>query len=174
MAPVERMRLLYLSGLSTRQVARLTGYSASYVHRLCQGILRDRVTAARLRQPALSKHWRTCRSVARRRMERHLGRKLRRDEHVHHKDGDFTNNEQANLEVLDALVHAYTHQPPNPVPRHHRPARKQYMQTYFAAATETATCVICEEPFVRSRYGTRATCSKDCRYELAARSLRAR
>src|SRR5258708_19313520 len=42
---------LYLSGLSTRQVAAQMGYSFSYVHRLCQdvGVTRDRTVALRLR-----------------------------------------------------------------------------------------------------------------------------
>jgi hypothetical protein len=173
-APITQIRALYLAGYSSRQIQALLGYSHGYIWRLCRDIARDRVTAARLRQPATSKHWRTCRSVARRRMERQLGRKLRRDEHVHHKDGDFTNNAPQNLEVLQARMHLHLHRPPNPVPRHKRPARQQYMQQYFVAATETATCAICEEPFVRRRYNPRATCSTACRYEMVARSLRGR
>lgn len=66
-------------------------------------------------------------------MERHLGRKLTRNEDVHHKDRDYTNNAIDNLEVLTKLAHARVHRPPNPVPRHLRPARQAYMKKYFAA-----------------------------------------
>lgn len=34
-----------------------------------------------------------------------LGRKLRRDEHVHHKDGDVKNPHWSNLLVMDATTH---------------------------------------------------------------------
>lgn len=34
-----------------------------------------------------------------------LGRKLRKDEHVHHKDGDVSNPRWTNLIVLDVTVH---------------------------------------------------------------------
>lgn len=42
-------------------------------------------------------------------MERVLGRKLRPDEHVHHKDGSKTNNSPENLEVLSASEHEKLH-----------------------------------------------------------------
>lgn len=47
----------------------------------------------------------------RRVMEEHLGRKLRSDEHVHHKDGVKYNNSLDNLEVLTASEHAKHHAP---------------------------------------------------------------
>lgn len=40
-------------------------------------------------------------------MEQRLGRKLRSDEIVHHKDGDRQNNEYENLELLDKLEHDF-------------------------------------------------------------------
>ena len=42
-------------------------------------------------------------------MEEHLGRRLRPDEVVHHKDGDKTNNDISNLEVLTWSEHSSLH-----------------------------------------------------------------
>lgn len=42
-------------------------------------------------------------------MERHIGRKLRRGEHVHHLDGNPLNNEISNLQILTHGVHAKIH-----------------------------------------------------------------
>lgn len=42
-------------------------------------------------------------------MEQHLGRRLRVDEVVHHKDGDGLNNRIDNLEVLSTLEHRRRH-----------------------------------------------------------------
>lgn len=170
-APVERIRQLYVQGLSTRQVAKQVGYSYSYVAKLCAPVARSREEAAILRQLATSRHWRTCRQQARRVVERHLGRKLKREEHVHHKDGDYTNNALTNLEVLSARDHAHRHRPPNPVPRHLRPNRRAYMQNYFARTTVRVRCVVCGQTFDRGKYAKRRSCSKPCRYELVRQAL---
>lgn len=42
-------------------------------------------------------------------MERHLGRKLKSNEIVHHKDGDRFNNAIDNLEIVDRAKHASIH-----------------------------------------------------------------
>lgn len=42
-------------------------------------------------------------------MEKHLGRKLRSDEIIHHKDGDKLNNDISNLEVTWRSRHAILH-----------------------------------------------------------------
>lgn len=42
-------------------------------------------------------------------MEAHLGRKLETWEHVHHKDGNRTNNQIQNLELISASQHAREH-----------------------------------------------------------------
>ena len=46
-------------------------------------------------------------------MENHLGRKLTRWEHVHHKDGNRLNNDISNLEILDHVEHALIHNAEN-------------------------------------------------------------
>lgn len=45
-------------------------------------------------------------------MEQHLGRQLERTEHVHHRDGDKTNDVLENLEVVPAGEHAAHHARP--------------------------------------------------------------
>lgn len=42
-------------------------------------------------------------------MERYLGRRLRSDEHVHHRDGNRQNNDLSNLEVLSNAEHQRMH-----------------------------------------------------------------
>lgn len=38
-------------------------------------------------------------------MEKHLGRKLKRDEQIHHKDGNAMNNAISNLEIVSMAEH---------------------------------------------------------------------
>lgn len=45
------------------------------------------------------------------RMEAHLGRSLRDDEVVHHRDGDKSNNEPSNPQVMSQSEHARHHSP---------------------------------------------------------------
>ncbi|WP_077175866.1 HNH endonuclease [Pasteurella multocida] len=42
-------------------------------------------------------------------MEKRIGRKLQRDEHVHHIDGDVTNNSIDNLALVTVAGHARLH-----------------------------------------------------------------
>ena len=42
-------------------------------------------------------------------MECHLGRKLNDDETIHHKDGNFLNNDINNLEILPRVIHSSLH-----------------------------------------------------------------
>jgi hypothetical protein len=162
-APVEQMRQLYASGFSTRQVAKLTGYSKSYVHKLCRPVIRNRRDALILLGPRLEspENIRTCHAQARRLMEKFLGRKLDRFEYVHHKDEDYTNNNIDNLEVLSPKEHTHKHFPLHGIPRHQRPGRRSYMQSYNRR-TLTAVCANCSQSFPQDRYEKSECCSHSC------------
>lgn len=47
-------------------------------------------------------------------MERHLSRRLRRDEHVHHRNGDTLDNRIENLQVLSPRAHMRLHKQKHP------------------------------------------------------------
>lgn len=172
----EQVRQLYASGLSTRQVAALVVFAHGYVAKLCRDLARDRSAAAQLRQPMrASTHWRTCRQQARKLTERELGRKLACWEHVHHKNGDYTDQRRENREVLSAQVHTHTHRPPNPIPRWQRPARQAYMRLYAQVDRRVAArCPECHKAFHRDKYAPDSCCSRSCGVRRACRRRRAK
>ncbi len=80
-------------------------------------------------------------------VEQAIGRRLNgRHEQVHHLDGDKSNNELSNLEVVSPKVHAVRH------------GRWKY--------PETKRCDFCGREFTPSptKRWIAITCSKECRY----------
>lgn len=83
-------------------------------------------------------------------MEQVLGRPLRSDEHVHHKDHDGLNNNPSNLEVVTVEEHAQRH-------------------TWHPI---TKVCVICEVEFTphKTKRARAQTCGKpECKSALLAK-----
>lgn len=136
---IDMIRPLWEGGLSTRQIANRLGYAKSLVHKLCTkfGLVRSQRDAAILRQSSKSNHWRSARAAARKIMERHLGRRLKPYEHVHHKDEDYTNRDLKNLEVLISEKHYDLHWPDRHIPYEQRPSRKQYKKEYRKRVAKT-------------------------------------
>lgn len=87
-------------------------------------------------------------------MEQHLGRRLDRKEHVHHVDGDKTNNSLSNLQVLSESDHHKLHGRP------------------LAQGSVRSTCMICGSKkilsysYIKQKYGGDA--SKAARYRCKA------
>jgi hypothetical protein len=90
-------------------------------------------------------------------MELHLGRKLREDEHVHHKDRNRYNNSIDNLEVKIGLAHI----------RDHAEERRVYPRSKSCHVCGT---VFTPHPTKRKR---QLTCSKVCADTLRSISEKA-
>ena len=157
---------LYDSGLSTRQIALNLGLSHGYVHKRLQqlAIGRSHSDAAILRQPAKSTHWRSCRQQARKVWTRTYG-PIPEGCHIHHKDGDFTNNAIENLECLSARDHMILHHagPDYGTPIHQR---ERWMATFAAykinVRLHAAVCPECGKDFMQDKYDPSRTCGHSC------------
>lgn len=125
---------LYMGGLSTRQVADVTGLGKSKVAAMVKaaGLARSRSVAASVRQPARSVHHRSARQAARNLWTQVRG-VIPEGMHVHHVNGNYTDNRIDNLELMSAEDHASHHSrgPEYATPRHMRPARREYMRAYL-------------------------------------------
>lgn len=165
---------LFVNGLSTRQIAKQGGLSSSRVQKMLYdiGLGRPKSEAAMLRQPATSKHWRSSRQAARRLWERANG-PIPEGHHIHHIDGDFTNNIIENLACIEAGQHTRLHWTQgdiptkygygDPTPRHLRAHRKEYMAAYSERTVEERVCGECGISFVTSIYSpATTTCSHSC------------
>jgi hypothetical protein len=106
----EEIRELYRSGLSTSKIAALVGnctYGA--ICWIVRDIARDRNTAISMSKPPKSMKKGACHQRARGIVRRRLGRPLQTNEHVHHRDHDYTNNDPDNLQLLSAAEHQRLH-----------------------------------------------------------------
>lgn len=105
----EEIRLLYQAGSSVKQIAAQLGIGRGVIQWFCRDIMRPGWIAIRMRRPRTSRQPSACRVAARTLMQRLLGKKLPRRLHVHHIDGDYTNNDPSNLQVIDAGDHNRLH-----------------------------------------------------------------
>lgn len=101
---------LYVAGFSTTEIAELVGdctYGA--ICWIVRPVARDRGEAISASKPPKSFKSGASRTRARGIMRRHLKRSFAHNEHVHHKNGDWTDNRLENLELLPASVHLRLH-----------------------------------------------------------------
>ncbi len=90
-------------------------------------------------------------------MEQHLGRALRTEEHVHHRNGNTRDNRLENLELIDGRKHITDH----------AEERRIYPRT--------KECVICGTTFTPrpTKRKRKMTCSTPCANEMRSRSEKA-
>jgi hypothetical protein len=81
-------------------------------------------------------------------MERFLGRKLKSSEYVHHKDGNKTNNDISNLEIISASDHA----------KHHYPEIKE---KFLFREDMQKNCLVCNKQYTSKSYLSKY-CSGKC------------
>lgn len=142
--PLGIAKSIYLLGNSLRQTALVIGWSPGYVNTKLKrtGVVRSEEESRKFRWLDVDlTNKRYARAVARKKMERHLGYKLPREDHVHHRDEDYTNSDLNNLEVMNASAHARLHHPKtgrSEASRLHkrlyaREYRKLYREKYLAS-----------------------------------------
>lgn len=155
------VRALYAAGASHSECSRILGCSERFVWLHCKDIARP------FKRPAMSRHWRSSRAVARHKMQEHLGRKLTRSEHVHHINGDYTDNRLENLEVLSASEH---------LSLHNKGVIRVPLEQQWLNKTEVANCAVCGGQFRRIWYLKRKvkTCSRPCASLLMSSSQKRR
>jgi hypothetical protein len=101
---------MYLANLSVPQIVKLLGVPRTPVDRYLRnlGIMRSMKEAGRLYRKDNTAHWRTTRNRAVNVWKESYGN-IPVGYHIHHKDGDYTNNTIDNLECLSASQHQLLH-----------------------------------------------------------------
>ena len=84
-------------------------------------------------------------------MEQHLGRKLERHEHVHHRDGDTHNNDLSNLELLTKSEHFKVHRPNFKKVAWSKELREEYRQKFVGEKGPAAKLTQAEANEIRWR-----------------------
>lgn len=147
------IRELYLSGISTKAIAKqIGGCTYGAIQWIVRDIMRRPADAISLAKPPRSMKPSATRARARGIVRRALGQTGEtvwgKQIHVHHRDGDCTNNDPSNLEVLSASTHIRLHQ--------QRRGRRQ--------PRRVGMCLTCGHWFVqKSAYGApKLTCSRSC------------
>ena len=125
------IRSLYADGFTVREIAEIDGRHHVTIYRIISDIARPRAN------PSSTNPF-TMRHRARTKMEKHLGYDLPPDKHVHHIDGDPTNNNLSNLEVKTVEDHRLHHWPHKNDQDYIESHRKEYRKEYYANNTEKA------------------------------------
>ncbi len=125
----QHIRKLYMSGLSTRQVADIVDVGFATVYRYCKDIIRTkseslkgikhpRYKGGHIDKMGYKSIWVDGKLIREHRhlMQLHLNRKLDRSEFVHHKDENPLNNNLDNLEIMSNSEHTIIHHKGKPSP----------------------------------------------------------
>ena len=107
-------------------------------------------------------------------MEQHLGRKLTRGETVHHVDGNKTNNEITNLELMQLGKHSKLHNKDDRNFRDLHGNSKSVWNKGTASYTDVS-CAVCGKEYRRltkyytqgQKLGSASVCSFECRGKWA-------
>jgi hypothetical protein len=113
-AHVDQMELCYEDGFSTKQIGECFGIlmGSAWARLKKRGVVMRPVESSGLsrRREHSNGYWKLDGEYVHRRiMERALGRRLRTDEHVHHKNGNKKDNRLENLELMTASEHHRLH-----------------------------------------------------------------
>lgn len=106
----EEIRALYLSGLPIQRIAEDLGEpSYGAVQWIVRDITRSKSVAIAMGKPPKSMKRGACYARARTAARRYFGVSSSRQIHVHHKNGDITDNRKENLEILSVGDHNRHH-----------------------------------------------------------------
>jgi len=156
------MRALKALGYSAREIGLLFGRTRALVQIQVGKGWEAREAKRGQPRPHQSTEW-WYRHAARKLYQKYHGVKLRRDQHVHHINHDYTDNRIENLSIMSASEHSKHHHPANPIPRWLRPERRIYQRKYMdRIRTVARNCLECGEWFLTTKYCRGLICSPRC------------